>query len=228
MTDARLALSETLFHETSNRRGNAQVSILVCILSFLALVALLGKREQRLTSEESSISLAAWPSQTVTNPQLHQAALRRPTTKIMSHAQSQQSLKKVEEPVGRRAALVGGMAAATMAIAPKDALAEGKGGGRFNVLDVRDPEVALKEMQELNARNEAERQTRKRLKERTPEEIAAEQEQQAGGIKLAVGGGLALAVPFFAANLQRLGIKVASGGKDDGYGKVPVKGKKRR
>jgi len=227
MTDARLALSEPLFLETSDRRGSAKVSIPVCILCFLAVAALFGRVGQNLTSEESAISLAGM----VANPQLSQAALRQPT-KVMSPAQSQQSVKKVEEPVGRRAALVGGMAAATMAIAPKAEATLGKGtqsgGGRFNVLDVTDPEVALKEMQELEAKNEAERQTRKRLQARTPEEIAAEKEQQESGIKLAVGGGLALAVPFFAANLQRLGIKVASGGKDDGYGKVPVRGKKQK
>mmetsp|Transcript_99030 Transcript_99030/g.156116 ORF Transcript_99030/g.156116 Transcript_99030/m.156116 type:complete len:173 (+) Transcript_99030:62-580(+) len=40
-----------------------------------------------------------------------------------------------------------------------------------------------------------------------------------------LGGGTALSVPFFSANLQRLGTKVASGGQDDGYG---GKGKNKR
>jgi hypothetical protein len=31
---------------------------------------------------------------------------------------------------------------------------------------------------------------------------------------------VALSVPFFYKNLQRLGIKIASGGKDDGRGSI--------
>ena len=36
-------------------------------------------------------------------------------------------------------------------------------------------------------------------------------------ILLVAGGGLALSIPFYFQNLQRLGTKVASGGKDSGY-----------
>lgn len=217
MANPRLALSEPLFLETSGHagHGSVKVSTLVCILSILALTALFGSK-QHLNFQDPAISMAALPSQ-VRAPQLSQVA--------------QQPLK-MQEQVGRRVALASGLAAASAVMAPKTALADVRdtkigvngaaGGGRYNVLAIEDPELAVKVVQEQEKKNKEEKARRKVLKERTPEEIAAEEAKNTASIQYAIGGGLALSVPFFAANLQRLGIKVASGGKEDGYDRIPA------
>ena len=55
-----------------------------------------------------------------------------------------------------------------------------------------------------------------------------EEAEKASKTNLVAGvlvGSVALSVPFYWQNLQRLAIKVGSGGKDDGYDKI---GKGRR
>merc|ERR1719324_506942 len=110
--------------------------------------------------------MAALPSQ-VRAPQLSQVA--------------QQQL--IQEQVGRRVALAGGLAAASALMTPKTALAGSErderigvngaaGGGRYNVLAIEDPELAVKVVQEQEKKNREEKARRKVLKERTPEEIA--------------------------------------------------------
>ena len=50
------------------------------------------------------------------------------------------------------------------------------------------------------------------------EELMAAQEENKRNIYLALGGSVVLSVPFYFKNLQRLGTKIVSGGKDDGRG----------
>merc|ERR1712151_1200381 len=103
------------------------------------------------------------------------------------------------------------------AVAPGMAFAEEKkglgsqgemGGGRYNVKLVDDPELAVQMIKEQSAANEAANKRRRELDSRTQEEKDADEAEKAKPIQYAVGGGLALSVPFFAANLQRLGTKV--------------------
>ena len=51
----------------------------------------------------------------------------------------------------------------------------------------------------------------------------AEKSKAINSIGLLLVGGTALSVPFYFKNLQRLGTKVASGGKDDGYNRYKGK-----
>jgi len=73
-----------------------------------------------------------------------------------------------------------------------------------------------------NAANDA-----KALKNvKTEEELEEEQEASKRNIGLALLASVGLSVPLYAKNLARLGTKIASGGKDDGYGKYKEEPKK--
>ena len=61
---------------------------------------------------------------------------------------------------------------------------------------------------------------------KTEDQLADEQEGNKRLIGLALLASVGLSVPFYSKNLERLGTKVASGGKDDGYGKYKEKPKK--
>lgn len=82
--------------------------------------------------------------------------------------------------------------------------------------------AANREKQEKEKRDFAESRRPK-----TEEELLAEQEKSKNLILGIAGAGTALSGLFIIPNLQRLFIKVTSGGKDAGYDKIPVKkGKK--
>jgi len=61
---------------------------------------------------------------------------------------------------------------------------------------------------------------------KTEAQLEEEQEGNKRLIGLALLASVGLSVPFYSKNLERLGTKVASGGKDDGYGKYKEKPKK--
>lgn len=61
---------------------------------------------------------------------------------------------------------------------------------------------------------------------KTEAELEEEQEASKRNIGLALVASVALSVPFYSKNLERLGTKIASGGKDDGYNKYADKPKK--
>lgn len=61
---------------------------------------------------------------------------------------------------------------------------------------------------------------------KTEEELIEETESAKRNIGLAVFASVALSVPFYFKNLQRLGTKIATGGKDDGRGGMPAQSKK--
>lgn len=103
--------------------------------------------------------------------------------------------------------------------------ARGGGGGRFNV-ESFDMERGQDIVQEQLEKQKTKKKLKNRFSEKTKEEVAEEE----GGKLTPVYGALGvvgLSVPFYFANLQRLGTKVASGGRDDGYGggRKTVKGK---
>jgi len=126
--------------------------------------------------------------------------------------------KSSDSSLGRRAML--GSALAATAMVPI-AQAGGNAVGRWSIDDKYkdDPEAAVEEIRRQQAEGEARRKKRLKQDSRTKEEIKADEEKQQVPV-LAAGGLVALSVPFFAANLGRLGTKVASGGKDDGYGRT--------
>jgi hypothetical protein len=123
--------------------------------------------------------------------------------------------KSSDSSLGRRAML--GSALAATAMVPI-AQAGGSAVGRWSIDDKYkdDPEAAVEEIRRQQAEGEERRKQRLKKNQRTKAEVAADEEKQELPIKVALGLG-ALAVPFFAANLGRLGTKVASGGKNDGY-----------
>lgn len=84
--------------------------------------------------------------------------------------------------------------------------------------------IAAKNAEKLEAEKKAFAESRR---PKTEEEIAAAQESSKNLILGIAGAGTALSGLFIIPNLQRLAIKVSSGGKDAGYDKIPVnKGKK--
>lgn len=104
-----------------------------------------------------------------------------------------------QEALSRRKALLGA-AAGAIALA-----------GRSREAEADDTEDAIARIAaQSNQAAKADREAPKEEKVRDSSEGKA----QVGGILL---GGTALSVPFFAENLKRLGTKIASGGKDDGY-----------
>merc|ERR1712003_417009 len=65
---------------------------------------------------------------------------------------------------------------------------------------------------------------RKREKKRRRELGLDKEEEDAKVRNIGIAAGAAaLSLPLFGDNLQRLFIKGASGGKDDGYGKIPAR-----
>jgi len=125
--------------------------------------------------------------------------------------------KSSDSSLGRRAML--GSALAGTAMVPIAQAANAVGRWSIDDKYKNDPEAAVEEIRKQQAEGEERRKKRLKRDSRTEEEIKAEKEQQQLPV-LAAGGLVALSVPFFAANLGRLGTKVASGGKDDGYGRT--------
>lgn len=112
---------------------------------------------------------------------------------------------------GRRAALASGLAA--VATLPNMAWAD----GRDNTLTIEDPSAGAEALQRQVEAQAAAKQAKKIKEARAPDEVKKEEEGKLNGVYVALGAG-ALSVPLFAQNLKRLGTKIASGGKDDGYG----------
>lgn len=135
----------------------------------------------------------------------------------------------VGQSFGRRDAFAAGLA--TVAMLPNMAQAGNiqgldKGGGRFNVLEVNDAEQAFKLVADQNKAKEAELE-RQREKKRRRALGLDKDEEDAKVRNIAIAGGAALlSLPLFGDNLKRLAVKVGSGGEDDGYDKIPPRGRR--
>jgi len=151
---------------------------------------------------------------------------------------------------GRRAALASGLLAAvtlpnaalaesaedaelrkTLATKRKDGgggvtsnAARGGGGGRFNV-ESFDMDRGAEIVQEQLEKQKTKKKLKNRFAEKTKEEVAEEESGKLTPVYATLGL-VGLSVPFYFANLQRLGTKVASGGRDDGYGRQTAGGRK--
>jgi hypothetical protein len=113
--------------------------------------------------------------------------------------------------MSRRAALASGLIAAAMM--PQASWAVNRKRG------VDDPEAELARLEEEKKEAAAKKAAKEAAKTAKKEAGIEETDERSFPIAAAAGGGVLLSVPLYFANLQRLGTKVASGGKDDGYGK---------
>jgi len=149
--------------------------------------------------------------------------MRSAATPQSNNADLHSAVAPVSNPLSRRGALASGLA--TVAMIPRMAEAEqyttqgrGTSGGRFNSREFGTPEEMQAYLLEEQRIKKEEAKKRIRMDARPKEEKDAEQAGKFSGVLYAGGAAVALSVPFYFANLQRLGTKVISGGADDGYG----------
>jgi len=131
------------------------------------------------------------------------------------------SADPVMSATSRRAALAAGGATLASLALPRSASADEEEDDAI-------ARIAAKNMASLKAEKERQRAKleARALKGKTEEQENDEAKEAAKRNILAIAGGGTLAsTAFFYKNLQRLFIKITSGGDDDGYGTIPANGK---
>jgi hypothetical protein len=125
--------------------------------------------------------------------------------------------------MNRRAALASGLVAAASMVPQTPSWAVNRKRGIDN------PEEELEKLMEAK-KAAAEKKKEKAEKDLANPKKEGEPDERTFPIAGAAAGGVALSIPLYFANLQRLGTKVASGGKDDGYrdSRRTVTGKNKR
>jgi len=139
----------------------------------------------------------------------------------VSSSPASTSSSPVMSATSRRAALAGGAAAAASLALPRVASADDS--------DDAIARIAAKANQanEDEKRRKLEKIKALAAKGRTEDDVAAKQKEEAKrNILTIAGGGTLASTAFFYKNLQRLFIKITSGGEDDGYDRVANQGKK--
>jgi hypothetical protein len=234
MADSSHTLAEPIFHEAvapGTCRSGGKPLALLSLLIGLAFAALLSQVSSTSDgeAEDSAIAMAQFSPSAGLG---HSTApmFRNPVDSSKIDQLPLKMEERVGQGFGRREALAAGLASAAMlpnmAQAGKQAGLD-KGGGRFNVLEVEDAEQAFKLVQDQNKAKEAELERQREKKRRRALGLDKDEEDaKVRNIGIALGAA-ALSIPLFGENLQRLFIKVGSGGEDDGYGKVPPRGGRR-
>lgn len=118
-------------------------------------------------------------------------------------------LSESEQPMSRRAAVLAAAGTAAAAMPVFAAFAD-------------DNEDAMLAIARRNAEKNAAAEANK--VEKTEEQLEAEKAQAIQSVVAVGAGGTLLSTAFFYKNIQRLFIKISSGGADDGYATVSDKG----
>eukprot|EP00747_Dinoflagellata_sp_TGD_P048744 gnl/TRDRNA2_/TRDRNA2_145789_c0_seq3.p2 gnl/TRDRNA2_/TRDRNA2_145789_c0~~gnl/TRDRNA2_/TRDRNA2_145789_c0_seq3.p2 ORF type:complete len:245 (-),score=63.47 gnl/TRDRNA2_/TRDRNA2_145789_c0_seq3:2015-2749(-) len=200
---------QDLLPRSARGAGKVTLAALPLVLFFTVLLS-----GSNLKVQEPTAAMMTGVRMQPTRPQQHIRQFTQPTrtSQFMQPARavSDEDRQPAMPLPGRREAIASSLAAVAMMPSMASAASRPRG--------IANPEEALEQqLAEKKAAEEA-KAKKKAAKEASGVTQADEDQQRLQPILYTAAGGVALSVPLYFANLQRLATKVASGGKDDGYG----------